>query len=198
MRPVGAVAFEDVSFRYEPEQPLIDDLVLVVEAGADGRDRRPDRRRQDDARQPADALLRARRRDASRSTGSTPATLTRDDLRRSFGMVLQDTWLFHGTIRENIAYGRLDATRGGDPRRRRGRPRRPLRPDAAGRLRHGHRRRRDEPVGRREAAPDDRPGVPRRPADPHPRRGDVVGRHADRGPHPAGDGRADARAGRRS
>src|SRR4029077_12065132 len=33
-----------------------------------------------------------------------------DDLRRSFGMVLQDTWLFHGTIRENIAYGRLDAT----------------------------------------------------------------------------------------
>ena len=36
--------------------------------------------------------------------------LTRDDLRRQFGMVLQDTWLFHGTIRENIAYGRLDAT----------------------------------------------------------------------------------------
>jgi ATP-binding cassette subfamily B protein len=36
--------------------------------------------------------------------------LTRDDLRRTFGMVLQDTWLFHGTIRENIAYGREDAT----------------------------------------------------------------------------------------
>jgi len=36
--------------------------------------------------------------------------LTRDDLRRQFGMVLQDSWLFHGTIRENIAYGRLDAT----------------------------------------------------------------------------------------
>ena len=36
--------------------------------------------------------------------------LTRDDLRRQFGMVLQDTWLFHGTIRENIAYGRADAT----------------------------------------------------------------------------------------
>ncbi|MEO8572178.1 MAG: ATP-binding cassette domain-containing protein, partial [Chloroflexota bacterium] len=35
--------------------------------------------------------------------------LTRDALRRSFGMVLQDTWLFHGTIRENIEYGRLDA-----------------------------------------------------------------------------------------
>jgi len=36
--------------------------------------------------------------------------LTRDNLRRTFGMVLQDTWLFHGTIRENIAYGREDAT----------------------------------------------------------------------------------------
>jgi ATP-binding cassette subfamily B multidrug efflux pump len=36
--------------------------------------------------------------------------LTRDDLRRTFGMVLQDTWLFGGTIRENIAYGREDAT----------------------------------------------------------------------------------------
>ena len=41
---------------------------------------------------------------------STPRDLTRDDLRHAFGMVLQDTWLFHGTIRENIAYGRLDAT----------------------------------------------------------------------------------------
>src|SRR5204863_4678266 len=36
--------------------------------------------------------------------------MTRDALRRSFGMVLQDTWLFHGTIRENITYGKLDAT----------------------------------------------------------------------------------------
>jgi ATP-binding cassette subfamily B protein len=36
--------------------------------------------------------------------------ITRDELRRTFGMVLQDTWLFHGTIRENIAYGRDDVT----------------------------------------------------------------------------------------
>ncbi|HEY8438023.1 MAG TPA: ATP-binding cassette domain-containing protein, partial [Candidatus Limnocylindrales bacterium] len=42
--------------------------------------------------------------------GIDTRTLTRDTLRRSFGMVLQDTWLFHGTIRENIEYGRLDAT----------------------------------------------------------------------------------------
>ena len=36
--------------------------------------------------------------------------MSRDELRSTFGMVLQDTWLFHGTIRENIAYGRDDAT----------------------------------------------------------------------------------------
>ena len=41
--PVGAVAFEDVSFRYEPDKPLIDDLDLDVDAGPDGRDRRADR-----------------------------------------------------------------------------------------------------------------------------------------------------------
>ena len=35
---------------------------------------------------------------------------TRNDLRKMFGMVLQDTWLFNGTIMENIRYGRLDAT----------------------------------------------------------------------------------------
>lgn len=43
--------------------------------------------------------------------GRDITTLTRSDLRRSFGMVLQDTWLFSGTIAENIAYGRPDATR---------------------------------------------------------------------------------------
>ncbi len=58
----GRLAFEHVSFRYDPETPLIDDLSLVAEAGQHGRDRRPDRCRQDDAGQPGDALLRARRR----------------------------------------------------------------------------------------------------------------------------------------
>ena len=45
-----------------------------------------------------------------RVDGIDTRDLQRDALRRAFGMVLQDTWLFHGTIRENIAYGRLDAT----------------------------------------------------------------------------------------
>ena len=57
-------------------------------------------------------LMRFYELDGGRITvdGHDTRDLTRDDLRRSFGMVLQDTWLFHGTIRENIAYGRLDAT----------------------------------------------------------------------------------------
>jgi ATP-binding cassette, subfamily B, multidrug efflux pump len=42
--------------------------------------------------------------------GMDTKSMTRDELRSTFGMVLQDTWLFNGTIRENIAYGRLDAT----------------------------------------------------------------------------------------
>ena len=47
---------------------------------------------------------------SSSSTAWTPGTSSRSDLRRLFGMVLQDTWLFSGTIRENIAYGREGAT----------------------------------------------------------------------------------------
>ena len=126
----GAVAFEDVSFRYEPDKPLIDDLDLVV----DGRPRRSP-----SSARPAPA----RRRSSTCSCGSTRSTagritidgidtreLTRDDLRRTFGMVLQDTWLFHGTIRENIAYGRDGRDRGGDRRRP---PRRPTSTTSCGR-----------------------------------------------------------------
>ena len=188
----GAVAFEDVSFRYEPDRPLIDDLTststpgeTIAIVGPTGAGKTT----------LVNLLMRFYEVDAGRITvdGIDTRELPRDELRRQFGMVLQDTWLFHGTIRENIAYGREAATEERDRRRGRGRPRRPLRPDAARRLRHRHRRRRDQRLGRREAAADDRPRVPRRPADPHPRRGDVLGRHAHRGPHPARDGVADAR-----
>jgi ATP-binding cassette subfamily B protein len=57
-------------------------------------------------------LMRFYEIDGGRITvdGIDTRELTRDDLRRTFGMVLQDTWLFHGTLRENIAYGRDGAT----------------------------------------------------------------------------------------
>jgi ATP-binding cassette subfamily B multidrug efflux pump len=107
--PVGAVRFEDVSFRYLPDQPLIDELSLDVSAGATVAIVGPTGAGKTTL---VNLLMRFYELDGGRITidGVDTRDLTRDDLRRSFGMVLQDTWLFHGTIRENIAYGRLDAT----------------------------------------------------------------------------------------
>ena len=168
---VGAVTFEDVSFRYEPDKPLIDDLNLDVKAGQTIAIVGPTGAGKTTL---VNLLMRFYEIDGGRITvdGIDTRETTRDNLRRTFGMVLQDTWLFHGTISENIGYGREDATEAEIVAAAEGRPRRPLRADPAGRLRDGDRRRRDERVGRREAAPDDRPGLPGRPADPDPRRGD--------------------------
>ena len=161
-------------------------------ARPDGRDRRPDRRREDDARQPAHAVLRARRRPDHPGRRRRPR-LTRDDLRRSFGMVLQDAWLFGGTIHDNIAYGATDAT-----------AEQVLEAARAAHVDHfvrtlpnGYDTVLDDDASnvsaRGAAAADDRPGVPRRPVDPHPRRGDELGRHPHRGAHPGGDEPAAAR-----
>jgi ATP-binding cassette subfamily B protein len=108
-RAQGAVAFEDVSFRYEPEKPLIDDLDLHVAAGETVAIVGPTGAGKTTL---VNLLMRFYELDGGRIAvdGIDTRDLSRDELRRSFGMVLQDTWLFHGTIRENIAYGRLDAT----------------------------------------------------------------------------------------
>jgi ATP-binding cassette subfamily B protein len=107
-RADGAVAFEDVSFRYEPDRPLIDDLDLVVAAGQTVAIVGPTGAGKTTL---VNLLMRFYEIDSGRITidGIDVRDLARDDLRRQFGMVLQDTWLFHGSIRENIAYGRLDA-----------------------------------------------------------------------------------------
>jgi ATP-binding cassette subfamily B protein len=98
-----------VSFRYLREQPLIDDMSLDVSAGAIVAIVGPTGAGKTTL---VNLLMRFYELDAGRITidGIDTRDVTRDDLRRSFGMVLQDTWLFNGTIRENIAYGRLDAT----------------------------------------------------------------------------------------
>jgi ATP-binding cassette subfamily B protein len=110
-RAAGAVAFEDVSFRYEPERPLIDDLDLVVEAGRTVAIVGPTGAGKTTL---VNLLMRFYEIDGGqiRIDGVDIRKVDRDDLRRQFGMVLQDTWLFHGTVRENIAYGRLDAAEG--------------------------------------------------------------------------------------
>jgi ATP-binding cassette subfamily B protein len=105
----GAVTFEDVSFRYEPEKPLIEHLDLIADAGETVAIVGPTGAGKTTL---VNLLMRFYDVDGGRITvdGVDTRELTRDDLRHTFGMVLQDTWLFHGTIRDNIAYGREGAT----------------------------------------------------------------------------------------
>jgi ATP-binding cassette subfamily B protein len=105
----GRVAFEGVSFRYLPDAPLIDDLDLLVEPGESIAIVGPTGAGKTTL---VNLLMRFYEVDGGRITldGVDTRTMARDGLRRCFGMVLQDTWLFGGTIRDNIAYGAHDPT----------------------------------------------------------------------------------------
>lgn len=105
----GRIAFENVSFRYDPEKPLIDGLSLVAEPGQTIAIVGPTGAGKTTL---VNLMMRFYELDGGRITldGVDIATMTRDDLRSRLGMVLQDTWLFAGSIRDNIAYGRPEAT----------------------------------------------------------------------------------------
>jgi ATP-binding cassette, subfamily B, multidrug efflux pump len=105
----GRVTFEHVSFRYEPDTPLIDDVSLAAEPGHTVAIVGPTGAGKTTL---VNLIMRFYELDGGRITldGRDIATMPRAELRGRIGMVLQDTWLFGGTIRENIAYGRPDAT----------------------------------------------------------------------------------------
>ncbi len=105
----GRVEFEHVSFRYLPEQPLIDDLSLVAQPGQTIAIVGPTGAGKTTL---VNLIMRFYELDAGRITldGIDITRMRRDDLRSQIGMVLQDTWLFGGTIRDNIAYGNPRAT----------------------------------------------------------------------------------------
>jgi len=103
----GRVAFEDVSFRYEPDKPLIDGLSLVAEPGQTVAIVGPTGAGKTTL---VNLIMRFYEVNAGRITldGVDVASMSREHLRSKIGMVLQDTWLFDGTIAANIAYGADD------------------------------------------------------------------------------------------
>lgn len=107
--PKGHVRFENVSFRYKPDVPLIEDLNIegkpgqvIAIVGPTGAGKTT----------LVNLLMRFYELDSGRITidGVDISKLSRTELRKLFGMVMQDTWLFHGTIKDNIAYGKKGAT----------------------------------------------------------------------------------------
>ena len=105
----GRVSLEGVSFRYEAERPLIQDLTLEVAPGQTIAIVGPTGAGKTTL---VNLLMRFYEIDGGRISieGIDTRALTRDQVRSVFGMVLQDTWLFTGTIRANIAYGRVGAS----------------------------------------------------------------------------------------
>lgn len=105
----GRLEFEDVSFRYKEDESLIDNLSLTVEPGKTVAIVGPTGAGKTTL---VNLIMRFYELDGGRILldGVDTAHMTRDDLRSRTGMVLQDAWLFGGSIRENIAYGRPTAT----------------------------------------------------------------------------------------
>lgn len=105
----GSVALDHVAFSYIPEKPVIRDFSIHIEQGQRIAIVGPT-----GAGKTTIVKLLMRFYDIDRGTiridNQDISSFRRSDVRRHMGMVLQDTWLFNGTIRDNIRYGRLDAT----------------------------------------------------------------------------------------
>jgi len=109
-KPQGKVEFCHVNFSYTKNTPLVEDLNLTVEPGQNVAIVGPTGAGKTTL---VNLLMRFYDLDSGCICldGQDIATLSREQVRSAFGMVLQDTWLFRGTIAENVAYGKPDATR---------------------------------------------------------------------------------------
>ena len=178
-RPVpagdGAIRLLDVTFAYDPDgPPVLDGVDLDIPAGRSVALIGPTGSGKSTLTQ-----LIPRYYDATAGRvlvdGADVRDVRLDELRRQIGVVSQDPFLFSTSVRENIAYGRPEATdeeirpRGADG------PGRGVHRRAAGGLRHRDRRARLHALGRPAPAGGDRPRPDHRPAHPDPRRGDGVG-----------------------
>jgi ATP-binding cassette subfamily B multidrug efflux pump len=107
--PRGEVAFQDVKFSYKKEEPLIEDMNIDIRQGQTIAIVGPTGAGKTTI---VNLLMRFYEIEEGKITvdGVDIRDLSRGHLKNIFGMVLQDTWLFNGTIRENIAYGKQDAT----------------------------------------------------------------------------------------
>ena len=103
-RVTGAISFKNVSFRYQEDQPLIENFNLEVSPGQTVAIVGPTGAGKTTL---VNLIMRFYEINGGVITldGVDTRDISRDDLRKQFGMVLQDTWLFSGTIRENIAFG---------------------------------------------------------------------------------------------
>lgn len=107
--PDGSVVFDNVSFSYLPEKPLLTDINIKIKPGQRVAIVGPT-----GCGKTTLINLLLRFYDTTKGnviiSGKNVKEVTRDSLRSNFGMVLQETWLFSGTIRENISYGKPDAS----------------------------------------------------------------------------------------
>ncbi len=188
-KPKGDIRFSGVSFGYENKEKILNGIDLTIRAGESVALVGPS-----GAGKTTLCSLLPRFYEIDEGSISIDGTdirkITLESLRSHIGIVQQDVFLFDGTIRENIAYGKLGAseeeiwgsraagaTGGADP-------------VAGARDGHAYRRARRQAVGRSEAAPVDCPHVPEESGHPHSGRSDVGAGYGDRGRDPGGAVRA--------